>query len=236
MTVPCAYTDTPRSTLPSVAAPLLCFILPVACCTLRVRRASPRRAGRAGDSDLLEHGRAQLALVLLTPSLHHCTECEYAAADKKPWPVPHLHWDWARPCHVCTGTGLNPATSAPGLGSILPRLHRDWAHPCHICTGTRAFPNRPARLVPRPLASAVRAAVAASPAKVKARSTRCARERAWLLHWRELGAAAAKGRKRSKSAVAAVAGMRTDLVLREDRPKLHVRDHVALRHGSGLVL
>ena len=114
MTVPCAYTDTPRSTLPSVAAPLLCFILPVACCTLHVRRASPRRAGRAGDSDLLEHGRAQLALVLLTPSLHHCTECEYAAADKKPWP-----------CHICTGTGLAPATSAPGLGSPLPHLHRD---------------------------------------------------------------------------------------------------------------
>ncbi len=229
MTVPCAHTDTPRSTLPSVAAPLLCFILPVACCTLRVRRASPRRAGRAGDSDLLEHGRAQLALVLLTPSLHHCTECD---ADKA-LALPRLHRDYAQPCHICTGTGLNPATSAPGLGSILPRLHRDWARPCHICTGTRAFPSRPARLVPRPLASAVRAAVAA---KVKARSTRCARERAWLLHWRELGAAAAKGRKRSKSAVAAVAGMRTDLVLREDRPKLHVRDHVALRHRSGLEL
>ncbi len=24
-------------------------------------------------------------------------------------PLPHLHRDWARPCHICTGTGLAPA-------------------------------------------------------------------------------------------------------------------------------
>jgi hypothetical protein len=36
--------------------------------------------------------------------------------------LPHLHWDWARPCHICTGAGLAPATSAPGLGSPLPHL------------------------------------------------------------------------------------------------------------------
>jgi hypothetical protein len=29
--------------------------------------------------------------------------------------LPHLHRDWARPCHICTGTGLTR---------------------CHICTGT----------------------------------------------------------------------------------------------------
>ena len=28
------------------------------------------------------------------------------------------------PLHICTGTGLSPATSAPGLRSPLPRLHR----------------------------------------------------------------------------------------------------------------
>ena len=50
--------------------------------------------------------------------------------------VPHLHRDWARPCHTCTGTLLSRATSAPGLGPPLPHLHRDWARPCHICTGT----------------------------------------------------------------------------------------------------
>jgi hypothetical protein len=37
---------------------------------------------------------------------------------------------------ICAGTGLNPATSAPGLGSPLSHLHRDWARPCHICAGT----------------------------------------------------------------------------------------------------
>ena len=32
-------------------------------------------------------------------------------------PLPHLHQDWARPCHICARTGLAPATSAPGLDS-----------------------------------------------------------------------------------------------------------------------
>ena len=66
----------------------------------------------------------------------------------------HLHRDWANPCHICTGTALAAATSAPGPGSpclylhrdqappchilrlTLPHLHRDQAHPGHICTGT----------------------------------------------------------------------------------------------------
>jgi hypothetical protein len=30
----------------------------------------------------------------------------------------HLRRDWARPCHICAGTGLTPATSAPGLGAL----------------------------------------------------------------------------------------------------------------------
>jgi hypothetical protein len=68
----------------------------------------------------------------------------------------------ARPCHICAGTELTAATSAPGLGSPLPHLHRDrahplphlrrdWAHPlphlrrdgahrCHICAGTGLTP------------------------------------------------------------------------------------------------
>jgi hypothetical protein len=31
----------------------------------------------------------------------------------------HLHRDWAHPCHICTGTGLTPPTSAPGPGHRL---------------------------------------------------------------------------------------------------------------------
>ena len=34
-------------------------------------------------------------------------------------PLPHLHWDWPHRCHICTGTGLTPASSASGLGSPL---------------------------------------------------------------------------------------------------------------------
>ncbi len=61
-----------------------------------------------------------------------------AGTGLTPWGtrLPHLHQDWARPCHTCTGagltpatpalgTGLTPATSAPGLGSPLPHLRRD---------------------------------------------------------------------------------------------------------------
>ena len=51
-------------------------------------------------------------------------------------PLPHLHQDWAHPCHICIGTGRTPATSAPGL-----------AHACHISTGTG---RTPARYAPGP--------------------------------------------------------------------------------------
>jgi hypothetical protein len=55
-------------------------------------------------------------------------------------PLPHLRRDWAHPRHICAGTGLSPATSAPGLGSPPPHLRRDWALPCHICAGTGLTP------------------------------------------------------------------------------------------------
>ena len=39
--------------------------------------------------------------------------------------LPHVHWDRARPCHICTGTGLTPFhICIAGLGSTLPLLHR----------------------------------------------------------------------------------------------------------------
>ncbi len=47
--------------------------------------------------------------------------------------------DGSQRCHICAGTALAPATSAPGLGSPAtrapglgsprPHLRRDWAHP-----------------------------------------------------------------------------------------------------------
>ena len=41
--------------------------------------------------------------------------------------IVHRHWDRARPCHICTGTGLTPPKSAPKLCSLLSHLHLDWA-------------------------------------------------------------------------------------------------------------
>jgi hypothetical protein len=41
---------------------------------------------------------------------------------------------------TCSGTGLIPSTSAPGLGSALPHLLQDWAHRAHICAGTELTP------------------------------------------------------------------------------------------------
>ena len=37
----------------------------------------------------------------------------------------HMHRDWTHSCHICAGTGLTPATSAPGLSSPLPDLYQD---------------------------------------------------------------------------------------------------------------
>jgi hypothetical protein len=34
--------------------------------------------------------------------------------------MPHLHRDWAHPCHICTGTGLRLCH--------MPHLHRDRTH------------------------------------------------------------------------------------------------------------
>jgi hypothetical protein len=42
--------------------------------------------------------------------------------------LPPLHRNRAHFRHICAGTGLTSATSAPGLGSLLPHLRRDWAH------------------------------------------------------------------------------------------------------------
>ena len=45
----------------------------------------------------------------------------------------HMRRDYARSRHICAGTALVPATSAPTL-----HLRRDWTHPRHICAGTAA--------------------------------------------------------------------------------------------------
>jgi hypothetical protein len=71
---------------------------------------------------------------------------------------PHLNQDWAPPTHICAGTRLAPATSAPGLGSPLPHLRRDWAHPSPIhTTGRTGLRSAGARWHARPRAPPCRA-------------------------------------------------------------------------------
>ena len=40
------------------------------------------------------------------------------------------------PATSAPGLGSPHATSAPGLGSPLPHPHRDWAHPSHVCSAS----------------------------------------------------------------------------------------------------
>ncbi len=60
---------------------------------------------------------------ILGATLHHCCHIPQSAKGKR-----------AHPSHICTRTGLTPATSAPGLGPPRPHLRRDWARPLHEST------------------------------------------------------------------------------------------------------
>ena len=62
----------------------------------------------------------------------------------------HIVREWAHPCHICSGPGLTPATSAQGLG---------WPR-CHICPQTwRACVSGVLREVVLELARTARSAV-----------------------------------------------------------------------------
>ena len=49
---------------------------------------------------------------------------------------PHLRCGWAHPAHICTGTGLTPPTSAPGLHVEAELRRHAGDHPAHICLRT----------------------------------------------------------------------------------------------------
>ena len=76
-------------------------------CGGRLDRVPPARAGAAADGA----GDSR------------------ARDDRLGWPARAC----THPCHICTGTGPNAATSAPGLGHICTGY---WGHPCDVCTGT----------------------------------------------------------------------------------------------------
>ena len=85
-----------------------CCMLHVACCTLRWM-----------------YGELHDWRYPNEPKLYTIHQRQGGYANK----ATHLHQDWTHPGHICIGTGLTPATFAPGLGSLRPHLHRDWAQP-----------------------------------------------------------------------------------------------------------
>jgi hypothetical protein len=64
---------------------------------------------------------ASLALEIVEPDEAQVNEEEVltrgTSATRLGPPHPHLRRDWARRGHICAGTGLTPATFAPGLGA-----------------------------------------------------------------------------------------------------------------------
>jgi hypothetical protein len=70
-----------------------------------------------------------------TAMVHPCPYLHWA---------PHLHRDWAHPCHICTGTGrtpphigtrtAHPCMSAPGLGSPAIAVKKCMPQSVHLHT------------------------------------------------------------------------------------------------------
>jgi hypothetical protein len=62
-----------------------------------------------------------------------CTSATSAPGLGSPRHLPHLPQHWARPAHICTGTGLTPPTSASGLARIWVARHQAaaWRHHAH---------------------------------------------------------------------------------------------------------
>ena len=84
-----------------------------------------------GTSDETGASRAPFHPASSPPGRPHVLHAPPRPHLRRGWacPGPYLHCKQAQPGHICTGTGLAPVTSAPGLGSPLPHLHRGWAHP-----------------------------------------------------------------------------------------------------------
>ena len=136
-----------------------CCLLAVSCCHVALRGCS-----ELADSDAQ---RLHVGSATIRPVLDSLCDAMQPSVRQKIYHVPHLHRDWARPCHIrgtglapahiCTGTGLTPAASspgrgspplaasAPGLGPLLRHLHRDSA--LHPVLALRAA--SPCSVVPR---------------------------------------------------------------------------------------
>ena len=90
-------------------------------CTFRASARYAQKARSAPTGRARERTGAQSASGLRTTGTASRAgaqrRCPRTASAPGPGsPLPHLHRNWARPCHICTGTG----TFAPGVDTLGP--------------------------------------------------------------------------------------------------------------------
>jgi hypothetical protein len=108
---------------------------PPPCACAGHRRALGGNRGRAGAArGVAQHAGARM---------RGCAALWHAHRACYGYLLPHLHRGWSRPCHICTGTGFTPATSAPGnWGSPRPQLWYDCTHSQRAPRRSHARPRR----------------------------------------------------------------------------------------------
>ena len=104
-----------------------CCTWDVACCTWDVaccRWGGPMATPVFWNIPEVSAARRRKALIGLTLAAKAHTRL--VLQSPPPWRLEHLTRLGVRLCHICPGTGLTAATSAPRPGSPLRHLHRDW--------------------------------------------------------------------------------------------------------------
>ena len=88
----------------------------------RFASAAIECASRSAIDDAASAAAAPLNPAAATPALAAHSLCQDCTAETRYGLCTH-------PAHICPGSGLNPATSAPRPRPPLPHLHQDWARP-----------------------------------------------------------------------------------------------------------
>jgi hypothetical protein len=133
----------------------------VACCTMHVACCTMHACCMLYNARCMLHLAQRPGRDELGPVCHGSVHVQPPWQPHLGWVLPHLHRDWADPCHICTGATLwsrqeshthtdkfeaghidefnvvavdvgDLALIHIGMGSPLPHLHRDRAHPRRI--------------------------------------------------------------------------------------------------------